>query len=34
MISLGQKESGCADLKKAGELGYAEAIYAIAIYCQ
>jgi tetratricopeptide (TPR) repeat protein len=32
-ISLGQKESGCQDLKKAGKSGYAEAGNPIYIYC-
>jgi hypothetical protein len=29
----GQKESGCLDLSKAGELGYADAYDAIKNYC-
>lgn len=33
-VSLGQKNAGCMDLSKAGELGYASAYEAIAIYCQ
>jgi len=33
-IDLGQKDSGCLDLSKAGKLGYAEANEAIKRYCQ
>jgi tetratricopeptide (TPR) repeat protein len=32
-ISLGQKDSGCLDLSKAGELGLAEAYEAIKEVC-
>lgn len=32
-IDLGQKDSGCLDLNKAGELGYAEAHEIMEIYC-
>ena len=32
-IALGQKDSGCLDLSKAGELGYAEAHETIKKYC-
>jgi len=32
-ILLGQKDSGCLDLSKAGELGYAEAHETIKKYC-
>ena len=32
-IQLGQKDSGCLDLSKAGELGYVEAYEAIKQYC-
>jgi len=32
-IRLGQKDDGCLDLSKAGELGYAEAYEAIKEYC-
>lgn len=33
-IKLGQKDSGCLDLNKAGKLGYAEAFKVSEIYCQ
>lgn len=33
-IQIGQKESGCLDLSKAGELGFKEAYEAIKKYCQ
>ena len=33
-LKLGQKESGCLDLSRAGELGYNEAYEAIKKYCQ
>jgi hypothetical protein len=33
-IRSGQKDSGCLDLSKAGELGYSEAYEAIKVYCQ
>ena len=32
-IQLGQKDSGCLDLSKAGELGYMDAYDAIKEYC-
>ncbi len=32
-LYLGQKDSGCLDLSKAGELGYYEAYDAIKEYC-
>jgi len=32
-ITSGQKDDGCLDLSKAGELGYAEAYEAIKEYC-
>ena len=32
-IGLGQKESGCLDLSKAGELGYSKAYESIKKYC-
>jgi len=32
-IGLGQKDSGCLDLSKAGELGYSVAYKAIKRYC-
>ena len=32
-IALGQKDSGCLDLSKAGELGYMDAYDAIKEYC-
>jgi hypothetical protein len=32
-IILGQKDSGCLDLSKAGELGYDRAYEAIEKYC-
>jgi len=31
---LGQKDSGCLDLSKAGEMGYMNAYDAIKEYCQ
>jgi hypothetical protein len=31
---LGQKESGCMDLSKAGELGHGEAYEAIKKFCK
>jgi len=34
LIDNGQKETGCMDLSKAGELGYKEAYEAIKKYCQ
>ncbi len=33
-INLGQKDSGCLDLSKAGELGYMDAYDLIKKYCQ
>ncbi len=33
MIKLGQKDSGCLDLSKAGELGYFDAYDVIKEYC-
>ena len=33
-ILLGQKDSGCLDLSKAGELGYSQAYDAIKQVCQ
>jgi tetratricopeptide (TPR) repeat protein len=33
-IKLGQKDSGCLDLNKAGKLGYTEAFKVSGIYCQ
>ena len=33
-INLGQKDSGCLDMSKAGELGYSEAYEIIKEYCQ
>jgi tetratricopeptide (TPR) repeat protein len=33
-LKIGQKESGCLDLSKAGELGEADAYEAISKYCQ
>lgn len=33
-IKIGQKENGCQDLSKSGELGYGEAYKAIEQYCQ
>ena len=32
-IDLGQKDSGCLDLSKAGELGFAEAYESIKEFC-
>ncbi len=32
-IGLGQKDSGCLDLSKAGEMGYADAYEFINEYC-
>ena len=32
-ITIGQKESGCLDLSKSGELGYSEAYRAIKEFC-
>ncbi|NEW80971.1 MAG: tetratricopeptide repeat protein [Mariniphaga sp.] len=34
ITALGQQESGCLDLNKAGELGYVKAFAAIKQYCQ
>lgn len=34
LIRLGEKDRGCLDLSKAGELGYKEAYIAIKMYCQ
>ena len=34
LIRLGEKDRGCLDLSKAGELGYKEAYVAIKMYCQ
>jgi hypothetical protein len=33
-IELNQKDGGCLDLSKAGELGYSEAYDKIQQYCQ
>ena len=33
-IALGQKDSGCLDFSKAGEMGYMDAYDAIKEYCQ
>jgi len=33
-IALGQKESGCLDLSKAGEMGYMKVYDLIKQYCQ
>ena len=33
-LVLGQKDAGCLDLSKAGELGFAEAYEQIKKYCQ
>jgi len=33
-IDMGQKDSGCLDLSKAGKLGYSKAYEIIEIYCQ
>jgi hypothetical protein len=32
-IELGQKDSGCLDLSKAGESGYRDTVEAIKKYC-
>ena len=32
-LGLGQKDSGCLDFSKAGELGYSEAYQSIKEYC-